>query len=51
MADAPRSPGPPDEAPTPRWVYYAAGIVVILVALLVGGMHLSGGFTPPHLAP
>jgi hypothetical protein len=51
MADEPGVPEPNGEAPTPKWVYYAVGIVVILVALLIGGMHLSGGITPPHLAP
>jgi hypothetical protein len=34
----------------PKWVY-AAGIVVILLALLLVAMHLSGGGIPNHLAP
>lgn len=48
MADSPRPPNADPEAPTPRWVYAAAAIVVILIVLLVAGMHLGGGFVPPH---
>jgi hypothetical protein len=50
MADAPRSPGPGEEAPMPKWVY-AVGIVVILLALLLVGMHLAGGGIPTHGPP
>jgi hypothetical protein len=34
----------------PRWVY-AAGVVVILLALLFVGMHLAGGGIPSHAPP
>jgi len=42
MADA-----PDEEAPMPAWVY-AVGIVVILLALLLVGMHFAGGGIPSH---
>jgi hypothetical protein len=50
MADTPHSPGPDQEAPMPKWVY-AAGIVVILLALVLVGMHLAGGGIPIHQPP
>jgi hypothetical protein len=47
MADAPRTPGPEEEAPMPSWVY-AVGAVVILAALIFVGMHFAGGGIPAH---
>lgn len=47
MADAPRSPGPGGDAPTPRWVY-AVGIVLILLALGFVAMHFASGGIPAH---
>jgi hypothetical protein len=50
MEDAPRPSNSDDEAPTPKWVYTVV-IVVIILALLLVGMHLSGGGIPSHLTP
>jgi hypothetical protein len=47
MADARRPPGPGDEVPTPRWVY-AAGILLILLALGFVAMHFASGGIPQH---
>lgn len=47
MAEPTRSPGPDEDAPTPRWVY-VGGILVIVVALALAAMHLSGGGIPSH---
>lgn len=52
MAGAPHPPSDEREAPTPRWVYAAAAIVVIALVLVLGGMHLFGGGIPmPHQPP
>lgn len=50
MADAPRTPGPDQEAPMPKWVY-AVGIVVILLVMVFVGMHFAGGGIPTHGPP
>ncbi len=47
MGDAPRSPGPGGEVPTPRWVY-AAGTLLILLALGFVVMHVASGGIPQH---
>jgi hypothetical protein len=51
MADTPPAPPPDEETPTPRWVYYVAGVVVIVVTLALGAMHLLGGAIPQHGPP
>jgi hypothetical protein len=50
MTGPSRSPGPEEDAPTPRWVY-VAGIVLIAAALVLVAMHLAGGEVPSHFGP
>jgi hypothetical protein len=47
MAGSSPTPGPAEDAPTPRWVY-VAGVALIFIALVFVVMHLTSGGIPSH---
>ncbi|HEV8534319.1 MAG TPA: hypothetical protein VGR87_01160 [Candidatus Limnocylindria bacterium] len=47
MTESPRGPDSDEDAPMPPWVY-AAGIVVVILAVAFVVTHLAGGGFPAH---
>jgi hypothetical protein len=47
VTESPRGPDSDEDAPMPPWVY-AAGIVVVILAVAFVVTHLAGGGFPAH---